>query len=75
LEQLSNGSVAVTPNNKLDINRLEITAATTPIAMPSTASLASLKVTNFIMSKRSAPSAILIPISRVRCVTVYDMTP
>src|SRR5262252_5510552 len=68
-------SVAATPNNRLAIALLTASAATSPhptaialVAMVSRTTIAS-------MALALAPSAMRIPISRVRCVTLYAVTP
>src|ERR1700679_2846960 len=69
------GSVALTSNNRLDMNRVSASDAATPIAMPTTANLSAWAKTSRITCPRSAPSAMRIPISCVRCATLYEITP
>src|SRR5215831_1164181 len=63
-----NGSLAVTPNSRLAISRVNRNAATLPSATPARASSIPCPTTSSSTSLTCAPSAILIPISRKRCV-------
>src|SRR5262245_15870197 len=68
-------SVGVTWNSKLDITRVIAYAPTNPTTVPTTTSDIAYLNTSFNTSPTCAPSAIRIPISRVRCVTAYAVTP
>jgi hypothetical protein len=69
------GSVALTPYSSPARTRVSPTAHTMPAAMPATASAAPWRTTSCSTSRRCAPSAIRMPISRVRCATAYAITP
>src|SRR6185503_14250410 len=69
------GSVALTPNNNVDITRVTAIAPATPTATPISASVSAFPTTLLNTSPGRAPNAILMPISRVRWVTRYDVTP
>ncbi|MCG3162510.1 MAG: hypothetical protein JMDDDDMK_03769 [Acidobacteria bacterium] len=63
------GSVALTPNSMLLINRVNASAAPNPIATPTSASVIPCFTTNPSTSRVCAPSAIRMPISCVRSAT------
>src|SRR5262245_48314137 len=69
------GSVALTPNSSVFINRVSAKAEVSPIATPAAASFPPCETTNFNTSPVCAPRAILTPISRVRCATEKLITP
>lgn len=64
-----------TPNSKDDIRCVAANAAGSPMAHPYAARRAPLRSTRPTVSASDAPSAMRMPISRVRRVTAYDMTP
>ena len=63
------GSHDFTPNRKLDMKRVSPNAAPTPITTPINASDMPWKITIFLTSPLSAPRAMRMPISCVRCST------
>ena len=63
------GSSALTPKRRLASRRVTIPAATNPIATPIPTSSAPCPTISRKTSRRSAPSAIRTPISRVRAAT------
>src|SRR5262245_19144122 len=64
-----NGSVALTPNSNVFINRVSAYDAVSPIATPTRDNIIPCLTTSFITSRVCAPSAIRSPISCVRCDT------
>ncbi len=60
------GSVASTPYSSEDMSRMSPTAAMSPTTTPNQARIMPCRRTIRLTSRRSAPRAILTPISRVR---------
>src|SRR5580698_7212035 len=69
------GSNGLTPKSSVCISRVSSNAAADPIATPSTANLTPCPTIIPSTSRSSAPRAMRIPISFVRCVTEYEITP
>src|SRR5216684_2509156 len=69
------GSYALTPYRKLLNRRVSANAARIPTPTPARANRKPSPTTIRKTSSGCAPSVTRIPISLVRCVTVYDMTP
>src|SRR5215471_7350835 len=65
------GSVALKPKSRSFINLVKTNAPTRPITTPISANDIPCSMINLSTSAARAPSAIRIPISRVRCVTAY----
>jgi hypothetical protein len=63
------GSVTLTPNSKLFINRVDVNVIAVPIPTPSIAIRIPWPRIHRIKLSRRAPKAIRMPISRVRCST------
>src|SRR4029079_15226249 len=69
------GSRGDTPYNRPDANRVVNIAMIRPANTPTPATRNPSATTDRATRCESAPSAILMPISRVRCDTRYDVTP
>src|SRR5215467_11114345 len=69
------GSRASTPNSRLPMKGVTVSATATPNTTPATAIPMPSKITINRTSRGSAPSAMRTPISWVRCCTEYAMTP
>src|SRR5439155_24578768 len=69
------GSVAVTPNRRLVITRVSISAPATPASTPAPTTPIPWLTTIRSTSWARAPSAMRRPISRVRCATECASTP
>ena len=63
------------PNNSVRMRRMSAAAAPRPIAMPTPVSTSAERTNIHTSSLFFAPSAMRIPISRVRCETAYEITP
>src|SRR5262249_27566350 len=68
-------SVGRTSNNKSSIHRVRAKAADNPIATPIKANFKPGPTISSSTARDCAPKAIRTPISCLRCVTVYDITP
>ena len=68
-------SVADTPKSWLWSSRAPAHAAATPNPVASAMIRSPRPTTILTTSCRPAPSAMRMPISRVRCATAYDITP
>src|SRR5215471_9597852 len=68
-------SAGRTPNSKSSIHRVRAKAAGNPIATPTEASFKPCPTISLSTAPDCAPNAIRTPISCVRCVAVYDITP
>ena len=68
-------SVAETPKSWLRMNRAPANEAARPSVVATPMMRSPRATTIRTTSPRPAPSAMRIPISRVRCATAYDMTP
>ena len=69
------GSIGLTSNSSDPINRISATAAARPQAIPIAARPEPQRTNMRVNSVRCAPSAMRMPISRVRCDTEYEITP
>src|SRR5262245_18951998 len=69
------GSVALTPYSKLFIKRVAPYAASKPTTTPASASRSPCAMTSRSTSRASAPSAMRMPISRLRSPTANASTP
>src|SRR6185503_4777875 len=64
-----------TPKRRLLTARVSAYAPATPNTIPIAVSIIPFEMISLRISVFDAPSAMRIPISRVRCVTLYDSTP
>ena len=70
-----NGSTGLTSKSNEDISRMIPNAAVSPIATPTPASVRPCTTNMRVTACPCAPSAMRMPISRVRCDTEYEITP
>ena len=63
------------PTSRCPIERVNAHAAANPIAIPATTSSTPCLQTSRRISRRCAPRAARMPISRVRCAAAYETTP
>jgi hypothetical protein len=68
-------SQACTPNSSFRISNDAATEQTSPIASPAAVSHPACRMTSLYTKLRCAPSAMRTPISRVRWLTEYAITP
>src|SRR5689334_5547072 len=69
------GSCVLTPNTSEAMSLVSMLAARSPTKIPIPATRPASSITILTTRWRCAPIAIRMPISRVRCVTPYDITP